>query len=109
MKILKIRDNNRMVRFRNRKIRTPAEIVLTENELTQMRTTLKMAEIENFEIIDPSEIKEEDVEESEQEYVTIEDQPQEHRPLKPTSVSKVHKKEESKSLLDKFMKDEDSE
>lgn len=108
MKILKIRDNNRMVRFRNRKIRTPAEIVLTESELTQIRTILKMAEIENFEIVDPSEIKEGDVEEPEQEYITIEDQPQEPRPLKSTSVSKVHKKE-SKSLLDKFMKDEDSE
>lgn len=105
MKILKIRDGNRMIRFRNRNIRTPVEIELTENELTQMRIVLKMAEIENFEVIDPKEKGEDDVEDFEQEYIALEDQPKEFtRPSKP-----AHKKEESSSLLDKFMKDGDSE
>lgn len=97
MKILVIKDNNRMIRFRNRTIRTPVELELTESELTQMRTVLKMGEIENFEILDPNERKEEPVEEVKDEQVIV---PLEEKPKVVTSKNEV----QPKSLLDTFMK-----
>jgi hypothetical protein len=99
MKILIIRDNNRMIRFRNRKLRTPVEIELSEKELIQMRIALKMAEIENFEVIDPNERK---VEQDEVELQKIDTPPLIIEESKPSDNKS---NEEPKSLLDKFMKE----
>lgn len=59
-KFLKIRDSNRFIYFKNRKVRTPTIIEVTDNDLKTINTILKMADVQDFEVIVEEDFKEED-------------------------------------------------
>lgn len=50
-KFLKIRDSNRFIYFKNRKVRTPTVIEVTDSDLKTIHITLKMADVQDFEIV----------------------------------------------------------
>jgi len=56
-KFLKIRDSNRFITFKNRKVRTPVTIEIADKDLKQLSIILKMADIQNYEVILEEEIK----------------------------------------------------
>jgi hypothetical protein len=49
-KILKIKDRNRTIYFRNRKVRTPCTIEVTDKEIENLRLTLKMTDIQKYSV-----------------------------------------------------------
>jgi hypothetical protein len=56
-KFLKIRDSSRFITFKNRKVRTPVTIEIADKDLKQLSIILKMADIQNYEVILEEEIK----------------------------------------------------
>jgi len=49
-KILKIYDVGKYIFFKNKKIRTPASLKVTESELKQLLVSFKMSDIQNYDI-----------------------------------------------------------
>lgn len=58
-KILVIEDNGKFIRFKNRKVRTPVTLEVTETELKQLKTSMNMADIQNWHVKDKAGKKEE--------------------------------------------------
>jgi len=52
-KKLHIKDTNKYIRFKNRKVRTPVILEVTDRDLRSLKPVLKMYDIKNIEIIDP--------------------------------------------------------
>lgn len=48
--ILRIFDKNKKIHFKNREIRTPVNIEVTEKELRNLHTSLRLAGITNFKV-----------------------------------------------------------
>lgn len=103
-KLLKIIDNNRFIYFKNRKIRTPATLEVTNDDLKKLHIALRMADIQEFEVItiDENKIKEKIptnieenknviIEELEEQYIVIEE----------------FEEEEPKTILEKLMRNEE--
>jgi len=49
-KILTIKDRNRTIYFRNRKVRTPCTIEVTDKEIVNLQLTLKMTDIQHYSV-----------------------------------------------------------
>jgi len=49
-KSLIIKDRNKMIRFRNRQVRTPVILEVTDAEISNLKIALKMADIHNYSV-----------------------------------------------------------
>lgn len=49
-KILTIKDRNKTLYFKNRKVRTPCTIEVTDKEIAQLQPTLKMLDIQKYSV-----------------------------------------------------------
>jgi hypothetical protein len=52
MKILKILDRNKVLRFKGRQIRTPVDIKVTEKDLKVLKVILLASDIKNYKLVD---------------------------------------------------------
>jgi len=49
-KLLVIRDRSKIIYFKNRKVRTPVTLEITDKEVDKLRIALKMADITDFSV-----------------------------------------------------------
>lgn len=49
-KLLVIKDRNKTLYIKNRKVRTPCTIEVTDKEIENLRLTLKMTDVQNYSI-----------------------------------------------------------
>jgi hypothetical protein len=90
-KFLIIKDTNKIIYFKNRQIRTPATLKVTDNDLKTLHTALRMADIQNFEITtdDPIKIIKDEIFVEENKEVIIEE---------------LEEKEEPSTILEELMR-----
>ena len=93
-KKLIIKDKNKTIYYKNRKVRTPVIIEVTDQELRNIKPVLKIADIRDIEIINPNKQAKDDgvVEIPEAKEVVIEE------------LEDVVSCEEPKTILEKLMK-----
>ena len=56
-KILVISDQSKFIFFKNRKVRTPVELHITDGEMDSLQVELKMRGIQNWKVKDVDDIK----------------------------------------------------
>jgi len=59
-KFLKIKDSNRFIYFKNRKVRTPAVLQITDKDLPILTVALKLADVKEYEVVEEEEEYKED-------------------------------------------------
>jgi len=94
-KKLHIKDTNKFIYFKNRKVRTPVILEVTDREIRGLKPVLKMHDIKDIEIIDPTKEETKDevlVEIPETKEVAIEE------------LEDVIESDNPRSILDKLMK-----
>ena len=74
-KFLIIRDTNKIIYFKNRQVRTPVTLKVTDNDLKTLHIALRMADIRDFEVTteDPNSIEKENIFIEENKEVMVED------------------------------------
>lgn len=50
-KFLKIIDTNKFIYFKNRKVRTPVTLEVTDADLKKLHIALRMADVQNYEVV----------------------------------------------------------
>ena len=50
-KFLKIIDTNKFIYFKNRKVRTPVTLEVTDDDLKKLHIALRMAGVQNYEVV----------------------------------------------------------
>ena len=52
MKTVIIEDKAKFIRYKNRKVRTPVTLNVTETELKQLKVAIKMADVQTWKVVD---------------------------------------------------------
>lgn len=93
--LLKIKEKNKVIYFRNRNIRTPVMIELTRNEIKKANLALKIADINDY-IYEEKEVEKKIRTSEIRELVKLD---------KDVLVEEIELCEEPKSILEKLLKD----
>lgn len=95
-KILVIEDRAKFIYFRNRKIRTPVTLNVTDAELKHLKVAMKMADVQNWKVEIPTNKKDEVIDYDYEE---------------PTDcvIEELEDEEEPKTILEGFMRKGDEE
>ena len=56
-KFLKIEDRNKLLYFKNREVRTPVVLQITDEDIKELDVILRMADIQKFEVLLEDELK----------------------------------------------------
>ena len=96
-KKLHIKDTNKYIRFKNRQVRTPVILEVTDRDLRGLKPVLKMYDIKDIEIID---LKNETSEEEKQPEIP------ETKEVAIEELEDVIETENPKTILEKLMKGE---
>lgn len=91
-KFLKIKDYNKFIYFKNRKVRTPVVLQVTNDDIKKLDVILRMADIQEFEIILENELEKE-----EQNDIIIEEN-------KNIIIEELDIKEEPSTILEELMR-----
>lgn len=92
-KKLIIEDKAKFINFKNRKVRTPVTLTISDSELKSLRIHMKMADIQNWKVENISDEKTEVID---------------YDYAEPNEVI-IEELEEPKTILEKLMKDGESE
>lgn len=94
-KFLVIEDVGKHIHFKNRKVRTPVTLEVTDSELKQIQVSMKMSDVQNWKLYDKPGKKEEIIEDND--VITQE------------VVIEELEDDTPDTILGRFMKDGDSE
>lgn len=95
MKKLIIEDRAKFIRFKNRKVRTPVTLLVSDSDLKFLRIQMKMADIQKWRI-------ETKIDEKEKQVI-------DYDLINKSEIVIEELNEEPKTILEKYMKDENGE
>jgi hypothetical protein len=91
-KFLKIKDTAKFIYFKNRKVRTPATLEVTDDDLKNLHIALRMSDIQNFEIV-----LEDEYEKEEKVEIVIDEN-------KNVIIEELEAEEDSSTILEELMR-----